>query len=174
MSRHGYTEDEGDDPLEMGRWRGRVASTIRSKRGQAFLREVSAALDAIPGKRLISEELKTVDGEFCTLGAVGAVRGVDLEAIDPEDYDAVAAAFGIHPVMAQEIMWENDEQISRFDYIEVEICGPLHPRDLWRGHKRTVRVPAEHAAERRWQHMRDWVESHITPPKEASATGGRT
>lgn len=165
MSRHGYTEDEGDDPLALGRWRGMVASTIRGKRGQAFLREVLAALDAIPDKRLISEELKTVDGEFCTLGAVGAARGVDLEAIDPEDYDAVAAAFGIHPILAQEIMWENDEQVSRFDYIEVEICGPLLPKDIWLGHKRHVRVPAEKAAERRWQHMRDWVEASIIKPK---------
>lgn len=165
MSRHGYTEDEGDDPLAMGRWRGMVASTIRGKRGQAFLREVLTALDAIPDKRLISEELKTVDGEFCTLGAVGAKRGVDLEAIDPDDYDAVAAAFGIHPILAQEIMWENDEQVSRFDYVEVEICGPIQPWDNRGRHKRTVRIPAEGAAERRWQHMRDWVEASITKPK---------
>jgi hypothetical protein len=164
MSRHGYTEDDGDDPLVLGRWRGQVASTIRGKRGQAFLREVLAALDAIPDKRLISEELKTVDGEFCTLGAVGAARGVDLEAIDPDDYDAVAAAFGIHPILAQEIMWENDEQVSRFDYVEVEICGPIHPRDNWGRHKRTVRVPADNAAERRWQHMREWVAGHIAAP----------
>lgn len=163
MSRHGYSEDDGDDPLACGRWRGAVASTIRGKQGQAFLREVLATLDAIPGKRLISEELKTVEGEFCTLGAVGTARGIDLAAIDPEDYDAVAAAFGINPKLAQEIMWENDEHVSRFNYVEVEICGPMLPKDRWRAHRRTIQIPAENAAEKRWQHMRDWVERHITP-----------
>lgn len=166
MSRHGYHEDDGDgdDVLAQGRWRGMVASTIRSKRGQAFLKETLAALDAIPDKRLISEELKTVDGEFCTLGAVGAARGINLDAIDPEDYDAVAAAFGIHPVMAQEIMWENDEQIDEYKWIEMELCGPIYP---WEQHKRYVRVHAMKVAERRWQHMRDWVAASITPPKDS-------
>ena len=165
MSRHGYSEDAGDDPLALGRWRGAVTATIRGKQGQAFLREVLAALDAIPGKRLISEELQTVDGEFCTLGAVGAARGINLSAIDPKDYDEVAAAFGINAKLAQEIMWENDEQISRFHCVEIEICGPLQPRDAWKGHKKTVLVPDEKAEEKRWQHMRDWVQQHIISPK---------
>lgn len=54
MSRSGYTDDD-DDPLATGRWRAQVRSAIRGKRGQAFLRELIAALDAMPEKALITE-----------------------------------------------------------------------------------------------------------------------
>lgn len=55
MSRSGYTED--CDGWDLIRWRGAVASAIRGKRGQAFLREALAALDAMPEKQLISHDL---------------------------------------------------------------------------------------------------------------------
>lgn len=165
MSRHGYSDDGDDDPLALGRWRGAVASTIRGKQGQAFLREVLAALDAIPSKRLIREELRTVEGEFCTLGALGAVRGIDLESIDPEDYDAVAAAFGINAKLAQEIMWENDEIVGGFEYVDVVICGPMRYLEQ---HNRRVRLPSNNVAERRWRHMREWVAKNIKNQPEAA------
>lgn len=44
MSRHGYSDDCHDDILSFGQWRGQVASAIRGKRGQAFLKELIAAL----------------------------------------------------------------------------------------------------------------------------------
>jgi len=81
---------------------------MRGKRGQAFLRELLDALDALPHKRLIAEELQT-DGEVCALGAVGARRGVNMAQVDPEDREAVAETFGIAEAMAAEIMAENDE-----------------------------------------------------------------
>ena len=158
MSRSGYSEDDGDDPLAHGRWRGAVMSTIRGAKGQAFLREALAALDAMPDKRLVSKELKTVEGEFCTLGAVGAARGIDLSAIDPEDYDQVAAAFGVNPKLAQEIMWENDEIIDDFKWVDVVICGPMQN---WQRHQQSARVPVANAEKRRWQHMHAWVKKHI-------------
>jgi hypothetical protein len=106
MSRSGYSEScEGWDLI---RWRGAVASAIRGKRGQAFLREMLAALDAIPDKCLIVEELKQ-DGSVCALGAIGVARGMDLDVIDPEDRDSVAEAFKIPLTLACEIMYENDE-----------------------------------------------------------------
>jgi hypothetical protein len=40
------------------RWRGAVASAIRGGRGQAFLREMLAAMDAMPVKRLVANELR--------------------------------------------------------------------------------------------------------------------
>lgn len=164
MSRSGYSEDDGDDPLAHGRWRGAVASTIRGRPGQAFLREVLSALDAIPEKRLISNELQTVAGEFCTLGAVASARGIDLSAIDPEDFYQVAAAFGVNPKLAQEIMWENDEAIDDFKYVDVVICGPMRH---WEKHAKNVRMPARNTEERRWQHMRDWVQKHIKTTETA-------
>ena len=142
MSRHGYTDDFGDDdPLALGRWRGRVASAIRGKRGQAFLREMRDALDAMPEKRLIAREL--VEGEgCCAMGAVAIARGMDVSDLDPEEPHCVAERFGIAEVLAAEIAYENDEHWSRRD--------------------------DEDAEANRWRYMRNWVERQITPTTEPS------
>lgn len=111
MSRSGYSEDLDQDDVAM--WRGQVASATRGRRGQKFLVDLLAALDAMANKRLIRDELKDQDGEFCAIGALGAARGIDLEKIDPEDSDAVADAFGIAHQLAREVVYMNDEYSSR-------------------------------------------------------------
>lgn len=107
MSRSGYVD--GLDPFDLGRWRGWVMSAIRGKRGQAFLREMRDALDAMPEKRLITNELFDSDGEKCALGVVGAARNLDMTNLDPEDPEAVAQAFGVSEKLIREITWENDD-----------------------------------------------------------------
>lgn len=107
MSRHGYTDDN-DDHLALGRWRAQVKSSIRGNRGQAFLRELADAMDAMPVKELILNELVTEDG-CCTIGVVCLKRGIDVSTIDPEDPNQVASAVGIARQMAMEIEYENDE-----------------------------------------------------------------
>lgn len=162
MSRSGYTDD-CENQWELIRWRGAVKSAIRGKRGQQALREILAALDAMPNKRLASELLVTADGEFCTLGALGNARGVDLDSIDPDDPQAVAAAFGISEALAAEIMYENDEAVDDYRWVEVEICGPVRPHyPEWGRHYIHVREPVENVAERRWRYMRDWVAQNLT------------
>jgi len=116
-----------DDQWTLIRWRGAVASSIRGKRGQAFLREALAALDALPAPELVSNDLEA-DGAFCTLGAVGRARGTDLKNVDAEDHEAVASLFGVAHPLACEIMWENDE-------------GSAYPE--------TPRA--------RWERMRRWI-----------------
>lgn len=106
MSRSGYSDD-GDD-LGLGRWRGQVASAIRGKRGQAFLRDLIEALDAMPEKKLIANELEA-KGNVCAIGSVGVKRGVDMSKLDPEDPDGIAGAFGIAHQLVQEIEYMNDE-----------------------------------------------------------------
>lgn len=133
MSRSGYSDD--CDGWSLIRWRGAVLSATRGARGQALLRDLLAALDAMPIKSLVADSLVTADGEFCALGALGAARGIDMSKLDPEDRESVAAAFGIAPALAAEIMFENDE-------------------DFWR--------PATNDNERRWLRMREWVASQIT------------
>lgn len=111
MSRAGYSDDL--DPLEMGRWRGRVASALRGKRGQAFLRELLADLDALPQKRLVSSEFDN-GCDVCALGSVGRSRGVDMSKwYTGDEYDecfeGVGDVLGIANPMAREIMFWNDE-----------------------------------------------------------------
>lgn len=104
MSRACYS----DDCEYIAVWRGQVASAIRGKRGQAFLRELLASLDALPAPRLVANELQA-GAEVCALGSVGLRRGLDMSKIDPEEYEQVSAAFGVPHQLIREIEYENDE-----------------------------------------------------------------
>ena len=164
MSRSGLHEDDGDDPLAYGRWRAAVRSAMQGKRGQAFLREALAVLDAMPNKQLIREHLvfdgsqpvwsgsevivgadELVDrngvvmpiGSVCLLGAVGQARGMNMSELDPEEMEQVAPACGLANAMAREIVYWNDEGGDRGE-----------------------------TPEQRWQRMRRWIENQITKPQE--------
>jgi len=130
MSRSGYSDDI--EQWSLIRWRGAVASAIRGKRGQAFLQEMLAALDAIPDKTLIAKELEE-DGAVCALGSVGKQRGLEMGTVDPEEHEDVAKLFGIPHALACEIMYENDEDFS------------------WN----------KETPEQRWQRMRKWVVANL-------------
>lgn len=134
MSRSGYSE-EIDDFLQLGRWRGRVASAIRGKRGQKLLREMAQALDAMPEKELIAHELEQ-DGAHCALGVVGAARRVNMTNIDPDDQHEVGKAFDIATPLASEIVYINDEEGSWNE----------SPND-------------------RWKRVREWVAQNIKAGK---------
>ena len=130
MNRSGY--DDRCDGWELIRWRGAVNSAIRGKRGQAFLREMLDALDAMPVKRLIAHELED-HGDVCAMGAVGQQRGINMQSINAEERDDVAAAFGIAPALAAEIAFINDDD---------GYSGKTTP-------------------EQRWASVRAWVEGKI-------------
>jgi hypothetical protein len=139
MSRSGYTEDcDNDGSLAM--WRGVVASATRGKRGQRFFHDLVAALDALPIKRLVANELETEEGEVCALGALGKVKGVDMQDDDlTYDYPRLGAAFNIAEQLAQEVMFQNDE------------AAP------WRPHHQTE------TPEERWTRVRKWAAEQIRP-----------
>lgn len=141
MSRSGYDDD--CDGWSLIRWRGAVKSAMRGARGQAFFKDLAAALDAMPVKRLIAHELQTAEGEFCTIGVLGAARGVDLLKLDPDEPDQVAKEFGIASALAKEVVFENDE------------CSP------WYGYDPETQTRIRETPEGRWFRMRAWVESNI-------------
>jgi hypothetical protein len=132
MSRSGYSEDF-DDYWQMIMWRGAVTSAIRGKRGQAFLKEMLAAMDAIPERKLVAKELE-LDGQVCAMGAVGKTRGLDMSNLDPDDVGPIANAFGIAKAMAKEISYVNDE------------CGPYYDQET---------------PEQRFARVRRWIVSQI-------------
>lgn len=129
MSRSGYSDDL--DPLDLGRWRGQVTSATRGKRGQAFFKDLLAALEAMPNKRLVQHELQTGTGEVCALGALGRARDLDMSKIDPSEPEEVSLHFGIAKPLACEVVYMNDEHYSTKD------------------------------DEVRWVHMRNWVKNQI-------------
>lgn len=130
MSRHGYSDDL--DQRDLAMWRGRVMSAIRGKRGQRLLTDLRDALDAMPEKRLIREELVTTDGDVCSLGSVGMKRQVELANIYPGDHDTLAKMFDVAECLIQEVEYENDDGGN------------------WR-----------ETPENRWERMRKWCDRHI-------------
>lgn len=107
MSRSNYNDDI--DNWQLIRWRGQVVSAIRGSRGQKLLRDLLAALDAMPVRSLIAHELESNTGAVCALGALGNARGMDMSTLDPDDAESVAAAFNMAPQLAREIVHVNDE-----------------------------------------------------------------
>ena len=111
MSRSGYSDEYGDDDNSGYLYRGAVESAIKGRRGQAFLKEMLAIMDAMPERKLIAHDLEK-NGAVCAIGSVGKARGVDMSKLDPEDADGVAAVFGIAPALAREIVFENDDDFG--------------------------------------------------------------
>lgn len=112
MSRSGYTDDACDNYWDMIRWRGAVVSALRGKRGQAFLREMLAAFEALPQPRLIANEIVAENGEVCAIGSVAKARRMDVSDLDATERDLVAEKFGIAEAMVAEISYINDEQVN--------------------------------------------------------------
>lgn len=147
MSRSGY-DDEGGDYANL--WRGRVNSAINGKRGQAFLNELAAAMDAMPVKELIQEELIDATGGVCAIGVVCKARGLDVEYVDQYDPPTVGKLVGIASAMAAEIEWVNDE------------ASPYTQQADGKWSRRET--PAA-----RWIRVRKWVEEHIKPTPSGAA-----
>ena len=136
MSRSGYSENL--DEWALIRWRGAVKKALRGERGQAFLREMLTAMDAMPEKALISGELIDSDGACCAMGTVCKARGLDVSNLDYEASEDVGGALGIARAMAAEISYENDE------------CGPPH----WN-------KPGGETPQERFIRMRTWIASKL-------------
>lgn len=136
MSRSGYSDECDEDYNNSAAlWGQAIKQAIRGKRGQAFLREMAGALDAMPVKELIADDLVR-DGQACAIGAVALARKVDVSNIDPHDCHKVAKTFGVAPLLAREIVFQNDDDF-----------GDLGPKD---------ETPAQ-----RWTRVRTWVARQI-------------
>ena len=144
MSR--FAESDDDRPAF---W---IASAVRrsiaSKRGQQVLRDLRAALDSLPARRLI-EGTVCENGEVCAMGALAVYRyshdhGFDRDAIvamlergtydTDEDTVILGQRLGLNKTLATEIAWVND--------------GPGNANSLW-------------SPETRWEIVSQWVDSHL-------------
>jgi len=141
MSRSGYSD--ACDGFALARYRGTVTRAIKGKRGQAFFRDLVAALDAMPVKALIAGALVADDGCACAMGVVCLARGVDARGLeidqDDQDYgwahDKLAAALDIAPSLVAEVANVNDEHGFR-----------------WNGKEMAGETPEE-----RWARVRKWA-----------------
>ena len=132
MNRSGYTDDCEDLKL----YRASVERAIRGERGQAFLMELAAEMDAQDEKILIEGALIDEDGDCCAIGVVCKARGLDVSTIDIDDPESVGGLVGIARSLAAEIEFENDED--------------------W--YNRGPETPSQ-----RWVRMRKWVDRNLLP-----------
>jgi hypothetical protein len=107
-----------------------------------MLRELAVALDEMPIKRLIVNDLES-EGEVCTLGSLGVKRGLNMSALDPEEREEIAEAFGVSMPLVAEIAYLNDEM-------------------SW-----------NETPEQRWTRMRNWVAEQVICQGRARRIGGR-
>lgn len=135
MSRSNYTDDY-QEQWQWIMWRGAVTAAIKGKRGQAALRELLVALDAMPVKELIKNSLGDGAGQYCTLGVLGHARGLDerMAETDADEPCEVSGLLNLSQAFVREVAYENDEG----------------------GFIRATETGAE-----RWTRMRQWVASQI-------------
>jgi hypothetical protein len=123
MSRSGYTDD--GECYELNLYRANVDRALGGKRGQAFLKELLAALDVMPEKKLIAYDFvveppapedeaspyyRPRECGVCALASVGLARKMDMSGLDEgSDPEWVGMLFGISGMMAAEIEYMNDE-----------------------------------------------------------------
>ena len=150
MGRAGYVDDYDED--NSGHlYRGRVASALRGRRGQAFLKDLLAQLDAMPEKRLFTSQLEQ-NGEVCTLGVMTRARKIDTSDKSRWGFSEIGEYGSDDPDQDE---WVIDNLVAELDIAEPMVREIMYLNDEGSGHTETP--------EDRWQRMRQWVQRHIQP-----------
>lgn len=171
MSRSCYTDDYGDEfPGQLALFRANVDRSMRSKAGQARLRELRDALLALPVKALERETFaqgRPDSPEVCALGAWALAKsGGDVEAAgamvpaDADDYETYDALkpHGWPRLVVLDVIYFNDE----IEFVYDEFLGPhrspyaYHTAGDW-----PVRYGREETGAERYARILEWVESRL-------------
>lgn len=153
--------DDEERPGQFALWDANCQRSLKGKAGQQALRDLEAALLALPEKRLIHGLLEDEHGAVCAVGAYAKHKGLDLSKFDPEDEsDAVGVKAGMPRLVAWKVVALNDIEIDDY-YRTVE--GPeMHhghgdywPRGVWQ------RV--QYTPEERYEKVLAWVRANLEP-----------
>mgnify|MGYP001617680037 CR=1 FL=1 len=162
MSRIEHNEsDSVEDQLRYHAFAWNAHQALRGGRGQRILRELEAALIALPERRLIRGEFVTAAGEVCALGALALRRKLatgrsvpvalaeirqEFGSLDEQNADVdcvdVGRALGIGEHIAWETIMQNDERREGCMPERQEGCTP----------------------ERRYEHVLTWVRAMLARP----------
>lgn len=102
-----YDNDSEYVELDIGRWEWNLRQTIDGRKGQRALRQLEAALLAMPARRLIESELATPTGEVCAVGAAIAYAEAQRHGISFDD--------AARRLAAEDTSWEGFEQAIEDD-----------------------------------------------------------
>ncbi len=150
--------DEEDYPGQYALWQANCRRSLRGRAGQRELRELEAALLALPEKRLIRNALTDDDGGVCAIACYAKHKGFDVSKFDPEyESDEVGIAAGMPDLVAWKVVALNDIECD--DVWEVAL-GPVQPGyGVYRGGIPLVR---EMEPEERYEKVLMWVRAQIT------------
>lgn len=112
-------------------WQANCRRSLKGKKGQSALRELEAALLALPEKRLIANKLQDRQGEVCALGALAKYKNHEMavaetteddEWDDEWDYDIDGSMeeFGVSLGMPRMVAWK----VVALNDIELEGLSP--------------------------------------------------
>lgn len=179
MSRTSWTDDDDYEPGTRNLFLANLKRSMRGKAGQAALRELEAVLMAMPEKELYSGLFAETTGAVCALGAVavarkeasGLSRAAALAAcadVDPYDSEDAGEALGFPRLVAEAIVWENDE--ANTTVWEVAY-GPACPRRGSYEYKGGIAHVREMTPHERYEAMLAWVRARInrTEPRTGGA-----
>lgn len=160
-----YSDDE-ERPGQFALWDANCERSLRGKRGQQALRDLEAALLALPDKRLIADAVHDETGGVCALGAYGRHKGIDLSKF-PNDYDSdeIGIAGGMPRLVAWTIVALNDIELDGY-YLYME--GPRPMQTLYGGYygggwsERRRYTPEE-----RYERVLAWIRERLKPAEAA-------
>lgn len=149
--------DDEERPGQFALWQANCNRSIKGKAGQKALRELEAALLALPEKRLISGLLEDEHGAVCAIGAYARHKGVDLSVYDPEDEsDLVGVDAGMPRLVAWEVVALNDIHL---DVVWEVAEGPLNRWDAT--YKGGIPLVRDMTPEERYEKVLAWVRARL-------------
>lgn len=171
--RIGYSDEE-DYPGQFELWQANCLRSLQGKKGQTALRELEAALLALPEKRLIAEKLEDSDGQVCALGALAKHKGHSIPAIETEDewwdesghaeeMEEFGVSLGMPRLVAWKVVAKNDIEI---DGHYVNLPGPYR----WFQEQQNLRAYVPVTPEIRYQKMLAWVQRQIQAAASSEAS----
>lgn len=161
MSRSGYDYDGDYESNYYLLYPSIVRRATNGKRGQEFFKALRSALEALPEKRLVPDELQTENGAVCALGALGRVRGIELSKLDPEDVDGVAKTFGVAATLVREVTHANDDEFKQHGKRIPMYWVPTS----WMDSGKMSYIPE--TPEERYERVLGWVSSQIVAEQSA-------
>lgn len=125
--------DEEEYSGQFALWQSNCERSIKGKVGQRELRELEAALLAMPEKRLIHGSLVDEEGGVCAIACYARHKGVNLATFDPdEDSDQAGIAAGMPRMVAWKVVELNDFTLdSVYDPTRLSRFRPMTPEERY-------------------------------------------
>ena len=156
--------DEEDYPGQFNLWEANCRRSLQGKAGQRELRELEAALLALPEKRLIHGTLTNEEGGVCAIACYAKHKGIDLAKFDPEyESDTVGIVAGMPRLVAWKVVALNDVEFEgRYAYAEGPTREPTYPsyaphHGVW--------TFFPYTPEERYERVLAWVREQLLEPQ---------